>query len=387
MLFRAWRIAVCLLIGVVAPCAMASTAGSVVDSESSRMETVGSTQDSRGDYSVVPHVVEEITLEAGRFHVVGDLILPAEGERHPVVVFVWGSGPAGRQDVPRPSRLLTMLLKSGFGVFLEDKPGTGDSTGEFMPRQLLRERAEIFAAEIAHVRSLRGLESSAIGVYGSSQASYVVGLALDGGVKIDFLVAVSFPTTDSVEQSAYLVEQQLLCEGYGENEAAAARTYFIQRERACTYPAYLEAAECLDANPLVRDELEWGGVVAESDFTPPDAGSEDFYDPSGAFRHLHVPVLALFAEHDTQIDAEQGARVFSEAIHSSDVMLSSVVVVPEADHNMQVSETGCLKEQRLRYSQAGASKSSPRFLEDLEDWLLRLSVHLRQQGPEATPSN
>jgi pimeloyl-ACP methyl ester carboxylesterase len=323
------------------------------------METVESMQDSRWNYAEALYLVDEVVIETGHFHVMGDLIIPAEGERHPIIVFVWGSGPAGREDVPRPSQLLTMLLKSGFGVFFEDKPGTGASTGEFTPRRLLREQAGILSAEISYLRGLPGLEHSAIGAYGSSQASYVVGLALDGGVKIDFLVAVSFPATDSVEQSAYLVEQQLLCEGYRREEAALARTYFIQRERAETYQEYLEAAEFLDANSVVRDELEWGGVVAKSDFIPLDADSEDFYDPSAAFARLHVPVLAFFAEHDTQIDAKQGARVFSEAIRSSDNALSRVVIMPGADHNMKVSETGCLKEQRLRYSKAGGSKSSP----------------------------
>jgi pimeloyl-ACP methyl ester carboxylesterase len=366
----------------VAARAPVSTGGS----ERSEMEMTDSKRARGADYTTIPHLVDEVTVETGRFHVVGDLILPADGERHPVIVFVWGSGPVGREDVPRPSRLLTMLLESGFGVFLEDKPGTGASTGEFTPGRLLRERAGILAAEIAYLRGLPGLEHSAIGVYGSSQASYVVGLALDGGAKIDFLVAVSFPTAESVDQSAYLVEQQLLCEGYGEDEAAAARTHFVQRERATTYPEYLEAAEFLHANPVVRDELEWGGVVAGSDFTPPEADSEDFYDPSGAFARLHAPVLALFAEHDTQVDAEQGARAFSEVVRSLDDGLSRVVIVPGADHNMQVSETGCLKEQRLRYSQAGGSKSSPEFLEDLEAWLLRLGACLKQRGTGPTPS-
>ncbi len=328
-----------------------------------------------GDYAEVPHLVRELAVESGRFTVVGDLILPAEGERHPMIVFVWGSGPAGRENVGRPSQFVTTLLKSGFGVFVEDKPGTGASTGDFSPGRLLRERAEILAAEVAYLRGLPGLEHSAIGVYGSSQAAYVIGLALEDGVELDFLVAVSCPATDSVEQSAYLVEQQLRCEGYARDEAARARQYFVQRHRAKTYPEYLEAAEFLDDTPVVRDDLEWGGVVAESDFTPLDGDSEDFYDPRGAFVRLDVPVLALFAENDTQVDPEQGARVFSETLRSSGDGLSRVVTVPGADHNMRVSETGCLKEQRVRYAEA--AEYAPEFLENLEDWLCALRAHLR----------
>ncbi len=221
------------------------------------MKKMDSTQDAREDYAGVPHVVEELTIKAGRFTVVGDLILPKEGERYPIVVLVWGSGPAGRENVGRPSRLLTTFLKSGFGVFVEDKPGTGASTGSFTPGRLLQERGEILEAEVAYLRGLPKLDPSAVGVYGSSQAAYVIGLALDGGTKVDFLVAVSCPATDSVGQSAYLVEQQLLCEGYERDKAAKARQYFVQRHRARSYAEYLEAAKSLDNNPVVSEDLGW----------------------------------------------------------------------------------------------------------------------------------
>ncbi|MFO8037631.1 MAG: alpha/beta hydrolase [Anaerolineales bacterium] len=334
-------------------------------------------QDAREAYAEVPHVVEELTLEVGRFTVVGDLILPAEGERHPIIVLVWGSGPAGREKVRKPSQLLSIFLKSGFGVFVGDKPGTGASAGDFKAGQLLRERGEILAAEVGHLRGLQKLNQSDIGVYGSSQAAYVIGLALDSGMKIDFLIAVSCPATDSVEQSAYLVEQQLLCEGYERGEAAMARKFFVQRHRARSYSEYLEAAQFLDDNPVVAGDLGWGGVIPESDFTPLEADSEAFYDPSDALAGVGVPVLALFAENDTQVDPQQGAMVYSKAIHSSDSELSRVVTVPGADHNMRVSETGCLKEQRVKYTEAGGAEYASEFLENLENWLFALRADMR----------
>ncbi len=128
-------------------------------------------------------------------------------------------------------------------------------------------------------------------------------------------------------------------------------------------------------------------MIPESDFVPQDADSEIFYDPRSTLVRLDVPVLALFAENDTQVDPQQGAEAFSEAVHSSESGLSQVIMVPGADHNMRVSETGCLKEQRVRYAEEGGAEYAPEFLENLEDWLLALSARLEQQRTDTRPPN
>lgn len=370
-----------------AACVGSPPRGSSADVEKSKAASADSVEESQTRYADVPHSVKECTIETGNFVVVGDLILPAEAKGAPIIVFVWGAGPAGREKIRRPSPLLTVMLEAGFGVFIEDKPGTGASTGEFTPGRLLSERAGILTAEIAYLRTSSDAGPSAVGVYGSSQAGYVVGLALDGGAKLDFLVAVSCPAMSSDEQSAYLVEQQLLCAGYAKDESAMARRFFVQRHRAQSYSEYLEAALFLDSIPVVQEDLGWAGIVPEKDFVPPGPDSEDFYDPSQAIAGLRVPVIALFGEKDTQVDPRQGAEVYSGVVRSFGSALSRVVTLPGVDHNMRVSKTGCLKEQRERYGQPGGTDYAPEFLESIEKWLVELGAYLSRAGRGATPSN
>jgi len=338
-------------------------------------------------YSQAQHTVTECSFPIDDFCIVGDLVLPDDRLGHPIIVFVWGSGPAGRENVGRPSALVTSFIEAGFGVFIEDKPGTGSSTGTFAEGRLLHQRARILSAEIEHLRGLPDVAPSAVGVYGSSQASYVIGLALDAGTRIDFLMAVSCPTTDTVEQSAYLVEQQLLCAGHSSETASKARRCYVQRERASTYEAYLEAASFLDGNEVVRDELSWGGVVSQEDFVPRHPAWEEFHDPRQAFERLSVPLLALFGEKDTQVDPVQGIGTFSRLDAATANPMSKVLLIAEADHNMRRSETGCLREQRESYRSPGGAEYAPLFLETIRAWLRELGAHLRCAGETAMPSD
>ncbi len=60
--------------------------------------------------------------------------------------------------------------------------------------------------------------------------------------------------------------------------------------------------------------LGWAGVSPEADFTPADTTSESFLDPAKTITALPIPVLALFAENDRQIDPAQGAAVFLQTV-------------------------------------------------------------------------
>lgn len=347
---------------------------SIIDSAPSSTVAYGS--GSAVPYSEVHHQVLEDTVRAGDFLVVGDLVAPAAGEEHPVVVMVWGSGPAGRERMARPSSLVTVFLEAGYAVFIPDKPGTGASTGEFGRGRLLSQRSEILAAEVEHLRKTFG-SSIPIGIYGSSQAAYVIAMAIERGLEIDFLVAVSCPAVSSVEQSAYLVERQMLCAGHSAAEAEKAREYFIQRHRALSYDEYLEAASFLDSIPVISEDLGWGGIVAREHFSPRGAGSEDFYDPGEVVSALDIPVLAVFAENDTQIDPRHGAAAFKAAMRRSASPLFRVVTIEGADHNMRRSETGCMSEQRERYGKPGGREYVPEFLEVTGAWLRELKARLK----------
>jgi alpha/beta superfamily hydrolase len=186
---------------------------------------------------------EEIRFTSGHFELVGDLLIPPGDHPHPVIVYVWGSGPTNRNAHIDRSQILKLFLKSGFAVFLYDKPGSGSSTGEFTRGHLFEERAAILIDAIRFLKNHDAVDHDAIGLYGSSQASYVMAVALSRTEDIDFMIAWSCPMQNSIEQSAYLVRNYVLCDGGSDEEAAAAEKAYVQRGRARTYAEYLEAAD------------------------------------------------------------------------------------------------------------------------------------------------
>jgi pimeloyl-ACP methyl ester carboxylesterase len=323
----------------------------------------------------IPCRVQEIRFTVRQFSVAGDLLLPLTGAKHPLIILVWGDGEAGRHMVGKPSRMLNRFVEQGYAVFLEDKPGFGASTGEFSRDSLLHERAMILAEEAAILRKHAEIHPDRVGVYGHSQGGYVIALAMEGGCRFDFVIAISCPAMNGVSQSAYLVGKQILCEGLSKEVAQEAESYYAQRESAQDYPTYLEAARYLDGIPLVRDVLGWGGIIPEEEFTPRQPDWEDFYDPMSQFSKLTMPALVIFGEKDTQANPVQGSAAYQKAFEQNGNRFFQVVNLKDTDHNMEITETGCWKEQVENYQRGGGKGANPEFLRTLSKWLGLLKEH------------
>lgn len=323
-----------------------------------------------------PYQSEEIRFTSGRFTIVGSLLTPLSPAPHPAIVYVWGSGPTDIKKHIERSQMLERFLARGFAVLLYDKPGSGQSTGELDSRRLFAELAGILINATTLLKRHPGIDPRAIGLYGSSQASYVMAVALARTRDIAFAIAWSCPMQNSIEQSAYLVRNYVLCAGGTDALADSAQQAYRQRGQARSYADYRAAADILDNIPAIRDGLGWAGVEPEGEFIPPDSTSERFLDPSVMVASLEIPVLALFAENDRQIDPIQGAAAYRRILAGASQKLSSVETIPGADHNMNLSPRGCMQDQRDGYRSVGGAVMSPKFLETVDEWLGRLKADL-----------
>lgn len=305
---------------------------------------------------------EEVRFDSGRFKIVGDLHLPNPGKRQPAIIIVHGDGPAGRSTSRTPNRIINSFLDIGFACLIYDKPGYGGSTGEFTPGKLFEERASILLDAVAALKNHPSVNPKQIGLWGISQAGYVMPKAVARTNDIAFMIAVSCPGMDSVEQSAYLVAKQVVCQGYSEAEAKKAGRYYRQRARAKTYREYLEAAEYLDKNPVVSS-MKWGGILSEDLFSPRPPSDQGFFNPTTLIEKITIPVLAIFGENDTQIDPYQGADAYKKALEKARNSSYRVVLFPEADHGIFLSRTGCIKDRG--YSRDYVSG----YIELMREWL------------------
>jgi hypothetical protein len=312
---------------------------------------------------------EPLAFASGRFQLDGDLLLPRAPGPHPVIVYVWGAGPTNRERHIERSPVLRVFLEQGYAVYLYDKPGSGGSTGEVDPRRQFDELATVLADALTALRQREDIARDAIGLYGSSQASYVMATAFARGLEASFVIAWSCPMQNSIEQGAFLFRNYVLCDGGSPELAAEAGDAYRRRAHAQSYAGYREAAATLDGIASIRDGLGWAGVRPADNFTPADSTSEFFFDPAPAFAGLAIPVLALYAENDSQVDPMQGAESCRAWMAKAHQPLSTVVMVPGADHNMVLSPRGCMQDQRDDYRAIGGRTVSPVFLETIGAWL------------------
>jgi len=315
---------------------------------------------------------EEIRFDWGHFEIVGDLHIPDSGKKQPVVIFVHGDGPARRSPSRAPNRIMTSFLQVGFACFYYDKPGYGGSTGKFTSGKLFEERSSILVEAVNVLRNHPLINPNRIGLWGISQAGWVMPKAIAKTKDISFMIAISCAGVDGVEQSAYLVEKQILCEGYDEAEAKKARRYYRQRAHAKTYQEYLEAAEFLAQNQVVSSFLEWGGILSEAQFSPRTPSNEGFFNPMTLIEKTSIPVLALFGEKDTQVDPFQAAKAYEKALKKAGNPFNQVKLFPEADHGIILSKTGCIREQRDRWRLRNNRGYAPGFIELMQNWLEKL---------------
>jgi pimeloyl-ACP methyl ester carboxylesterase len=321
-----------------------------------------------------PARTEEISFRSGSLQVVGDLRLPAGISPHPVIVFVHGDGPNDRTSGGTYPPIMERMERVGYATFAWDKPGTGESTGQIDRSRLGEQRAQIVLDAIEVLKAHPDLDPLHIGLWGISQAGYVMPRVLSRSADVAFMIAISCPGMAGVGQGAYLVSAQAVCAGVPEGEAEQMRRLLTEIEMAPTYSEYRQYKEALDALPGIASAAILGyrtGVRPEEEWHVHDAESEYFWDPIEVIEQVTIPVLAFFGEKDTQIDPIQGAQAYQEALERAGNPNFRVELIPGTDHNIILSQTGCLDE-RAKRTRNEWTDYAPQYLDTLEEWLTAL---------------
>jgi len=316
---------------------------------------------------------EEITITAGEFTVVGDLYIPIAGDKHPLVVWVHGSGPLTRQImVPLIKPEIEVFLKAGFAFFIDDIPGAGSSKGTI--KKVYRDRAMILCREVETLKSRPDIIPQQIGVAGHSQAGIVMPTALQNSRDIAFMIAGACVAENSVEQESYLLERFMICENYPIEEAQKARELNRRRFYAENYSDYREAGEYINNHPAAqRLEITWP-MVEEAAFKPRNKASSVFIDPMPIIAQTTIPVLAMFGEKDCNVNSVQGVEAYNKALQTAGNQFYQVAMIPNANHMLYAANTGCALEL-MSQIQKGVPDFAPETLTVLAGWLEKLKEH------------
>jgi dipeptidyl aminopeptidase/acylaminoacyl peptidase len=275
--------------------------------------------------------VEEITFRSGRFKVVGDLRMPAEGGPHPAIIMVHGDGAATRNGAVRFGPMIEIFLRNGYSVFSWDKPGSEESTGHLDGGKKITERARILADAIDVLVEHPQIDPDRIGLWGISQAGWVMPKALESTDHVAFMIVVSGGAEDGFEQGGYMVGRKVLGASGSEEQAALVETYRPQAYKAATYEEYLEAMEILLEIPALLELMELE-ITEESKWKPISRDEDGFYDPMEEIKQATIPILVFYGARDLIVDPVQGAEAYEAAFQAAGNTNYRIVVFPNSAH-------------------------------------------------------
>jgi len=314
---------------------------------------------------------EEISFHSGEFKIVGDLHFPEGEGPFPAILFVHGDGPNNRTSGETYLPIMERMLRSGYATFAWDKPGSGESTGQLDHSRVVEQRAQIVLDAIEVLKAHSDIDPQQIGLWGISQAGYVMPRVLLVSKDVAFMIVVSGPGMPGVDQGAYLVSAQAACAGCPAEEVEQMQHLLSAIEKTEMYEEWIQYKGLLDASPCISHAAIFGyqtGIVPEETWHKPNLNGAYFWDPMEVIKQTTIPVLAFFGEKDTQADPIQGAQAYKEALEKAGNPNFRVELIPGTDHNIVLSETGCLDERETRSLREWINYA-PKYLDILEEWL------------------
>lgn len=309
-------------------------------------------------------------FEAGGNQLRGYIDLPPSSEPSPAIVMVNGSLPT---DVMAGGSIAgrRRMREEGIAYVTWDNPGSGCSEGNPEDLPDLYGRVDELLVAVERLKARDDIDSTRIGALGLSQGGWVLSMAGARSDDLAFLIILSGPGRDMTRQAVYLVQTNLLLEGYSTEEATAVvRQYEKSQVMAlagATYNDYLAAIEPFIDHPFFQKLENLGGNVRLTPETYQELqNSRSFLVSADTFlSSVTVPVLAIYGEKDSWVDWREGEQVFRESSARSGNEDVTIRVLENTSHNMCLVETGSLDE----FLRMEPCEMPDAFGETLTSWL------------------
>jgi uncharacterized protein len=298
---------------------------------------------------------------------VGDIHFPAGRGPFPVVVLIHGSGPASRNGYGYYPRLGPTCFEVGFATVSWDKPGVGESTGDWHG-QSMRDRADEAVAAIEALRIHPKVDPKRIGLWGISQAGWVMPM-IAANTDLAFMIAISTPVGTGAEQDVFLTERQVLVHGYSSAEAARAVAFAKRRLELAMEEDGYEACAALQAEIAKEHWCKHLAMWDQRSFQFVRRQRDDClqYDPKPMLRRVRCPILAVFGTLDTVVDTRESVAFYAELSPGNPDV--TVRLIDHADHALFASVTGSVEEMEKMFRDASHAKFGPGYPELMGEWL------------------
>lgn len=271
---------------------------------------------------------------------VGALHLPDEEGPHPVVVMIQGSGPSDRTSNGYFPQIRDAFLARGIGTFAFDKPGCGESTGDWRDHPL-EARADHVVTAIEAVRHIPRVRVDLLGVWGQSQGGWLVQMLASRLADLRFAIASSAPSINLPDQDLYGCEHSMRARGFSEADIEQALAFVTSVHSAARDGLSYDS---VDAKLLASARSQsWYGYLTiddHADWRLICRFVNERYEPLEALRQIRCPYLAIYGGRDVLLPPWRSAEESGEALHQAENEDATIMVFPEGDHRIQDTSSG-----------------------------------------------
>lgn len=287
----------------------------------------------------------EVRFPSAGAEIAGRLVLPLGRNPVPIVVLLHGSEDT---SALKNYALQRLLPAQGVGVFVYDKRGTGNSTGQYTHD--IRQLAADAKAALETAKSLAGARRGRIGYYGTSQGGWTAPLAATLNA-VDFVIVGYGLAVSPAEEDNEALELDMLRHGYGAAEVrkaleiGAAAQSIVRNNFQSGYGELRAVIERYKNEPWfrhVRGNIT-GVILQTPEATLREIGPQRFrgalldYDPMPVLRKLKTPQLWILGGEDIDAPYRETHRRLTTLQRQGHRI--SIVVYPDVEHGLYAFET------------------------------------------------
>ncbi|GGZ15339.1 alpha/beta hydrolase [Echinicola pacifica] len=278
---------------------------------------------------------------------------PGEGP-FPAVILVSGSGPHTRDgDILGHKPFLVIadyFARQGIAVLSYDERGLGQSEGDFSTATSY-DLAEDAAAALAQLEKSPKVDPHKTGIIGHSEGGLLAWMLAGTNEAGDFAISLAGPTVPIIDLMLQQTRDLMVMEGMSEEQIESIEDFNRQM-----YTLFIDYDDIevitTEVYSLLKSRAESEGIsLTEAQLGQQTKGILSPWfrafirmDPTPAIKNTSIPVLAIFAEKDVQVNAEVNNEALKKIVLEGGKENIRHIIVPGLNHLFQHSETGSISE-------------------------------------------